>query len=255
MPKRTKPEVEKQMVEMYLSGRTTEQVADAFSACRATVRRALKKAKIPTRYAQQCEELRACVAQGMRKCRGCGFSRPLDEFHLVGVGTKVAGGRQAHCRDCCSKKNGTVQARRISCLNLTVAQCAYLAGLFDGEAWIGIHGLRSNRKGHLVGCSINMTNPVTWELHKELKIGSAHLIRKEKYGCKDAYLWQMSANGCRSLLPLIAPYMRVKKRQVELVLEYLSYTKHHRATTTHAARAAEIYEELKLLNQKGRREE
>jgi hypothetical protein len=102
-----------------------------------------------------------------------------------------------------------------------------------------------------------MCTNVLFDLCREYGIGYMMVKSRRDNGWKECVIWTIGANACRALLPLVLPYLRVKKRQAELLLQYLDYAQHRINRTEggreqHAARAQAIYDELAALNRRGK---
>ena len=108
-------------------------------------------------------------------------------------------------------------------MNLTDLQKGYLAGLIDGEGWIGFH----KKSG---GCSpkivIAMTSYEALAYVKSIVgVGALHKGLKKYPTDTQQWVYALSANGIRELLPQIAPLLKVKERQAYVVCLFLSYFK------------------------------
>ena len=74
---------------------------------------------------------------------------------------------------------------------------------------------------------------------------------------RPVWYWQVCSNGLRELLPLVLPFLIVKKRHAELLIEALDLLKEHWGNQYHTKlpndlRLQEIEVEIKSLNMKGR---
>jgi hypothetical protein len=141
---------------------------------------------------------------------------------------------------------------------------AYIAGFFDGEGTV----------------SLIYTKRRTWIKHPDrfvfgfkfiVGVASTNLSILEKFQeqflgdiCKNAvprkathkqvFAWKIcSADRQRHFLEAISPFVFVRKRQVELGLEYLgtSVQAGHRLSKESWDKRIEIFRELKQLNQRG----
>lgn len=102
----------------------------------------------------------------------------------------------------------------------------YTAGLFDGEASVGIYSYK--RKEFYYTMSVRLTN-TNLEVLEWLKItfGGSVNPYKKKEGRKQAYQWTISSNQALLFLRLIQPFIKIKKEQANLAIEFQS-TKRHR---------------------------
>lgn len=69
---------------------------------------------------------------------------------------------------------------------------------------------------------------------------------------RDQYWWNVSPEGLRWLLPQVLPYLLVKKKHAEIVLELLS--KNSRSKRLPNERKMELRDEIRRLNIKGRKQ-
>lgn len=111
---------------------------------------------------------------------------------------------------------------------LTSEQCAYIAGIVDGEGCISLAKNRWQTIHSYTICfriAITNINALKW-LQKTTGIGTIGKCSISKGwnrpNIKPMYRWQFGANGMRELLPEIIPYLIIKKEVAILVLEWLS---------------------------------
>jgi len=131
------------------------------------------------------------------------------------------------------------KARANKSLNLSETEKAYIAGLIDGEGTIGVH----KGKGACLTPRVQIANTnipiLTWLLEK---IGTGYVHRTE---------YETAFYDVKPLLTATLPYLKIKKRQAELVMEFvdlrLSRSKWFDQFTQ---REIEIREELRKLNMK-----
>ena len=100
----------------------------------------------------------------------------------------------------------------------------YFAGVVDGEGTIGISkcrkGFKQNRQGYCYRAFFHITNtylPLLQYLQKHFGGRIAYL--DERAMC---YNHTFSANEIRNIFPELIPYLLVKRRQAEIVLEFLN---------------------------------
>lgn len=137
---------------------------------------------------------------------------------------------------------------------------AYLAGLIDGEGYIGITKTRRPKwKGRMdieltPRIQINMTR--ARDLLEELAERYAgkvyvHMItnKKSHWVAPDMLFIRQSEEKITKFLQDILPYLRVKRRQAELLLEYFRYRSPHGLNSEkNLPEQFRIYNELKALN-------
>ena len=151
---------------------------------------------------------------------------------------------------------------------LTETQKAYLAGLIDGEGYISLLlYLRPYGKGRVYqqfACKFSVSNTNlsllqtirSWVGEGTIRLNKRPKLATEKEkGWKASYLWVIYPSVMRYLLPLILPYLIIKKEQAELVLSYLAivrgkgYGSH--SSQEEKERKMVIVNKLRILNQRG----
>lgn len=98
---------------------------------------------------------------------------------------------------------------------------AYFAGLLDGEGHLGIHRM-SKAAGiqYAARVSLRMTEEEVVRQYAECFGVSLHrAVYKNSYSKLPLFVAEVSGRGARSLLEAVAPYLRVKKRQAELLMQ------------------------------------
>jgi len=140
---------------------------------------------------------------------------------------------------------------------------SYLAGLIDGEGWIGIS--KHNRKGRSrypfefranVGICLGKGSFILNELKEEYG-GSIYFRKKRDSRWVDITSWQLAGSNCKPFLIDLLPYLRIKRTQADLVLEFLDLQGETGLNALYPKikkRQIEIYNELRLLNAKGKTE-
>jgi len=99
---------------------------------------------------------------------------------------------------------------------------AYLAGLIDGEGCFLVHK-HANKK-----CSLGYSWQISMTITQNNNAFLQSIINELGYGQlvnSRAHFIAFSSNYLRKLIPKIAPYLRIKKPQAELVMEALSIAK------------------------------
>jgi hypothetical protein len=146
--------------------------------------------------------------------------------------------------------------------NLTAA---YIAGFVDGEGYLSIvpyHHSVSNKIYYKTNIKVANTNKEIIEWLKA-EFGGWIYVRKfaSDKNYKDAYCWQMSGKNSIDFLMGIQPYLRIKRRQCELLLEKsrIESSRNMKVSNDNreysediSNRIEEIYLELRRLNKRGR---
>ena len=105
---------------------------------------------------------------------------------------------------------------------------SYLAGLVDGEGYVGIKkDMTSVRNGHSKSplyherIQIRMSNEEAIKLFKKI-FGGSYYFEKEKANNpltkRKMYCYQVSDLGAAKTLKLLLPYLKIKKEQARLCL-------------------------------------
>jgi hypothetical protein len=101
---------------------------------------------------------------------------------------------------------------------LTVTERAYIAGFFDGEGSVGLYPKKS---GFALKVAVVQRKPeVVFWLHSLFGGALCTIVREERAGTT---YYELRLEGPALALPLlriIAPYVREKKDQVDLVLHH-----------------------------------
>jgi hypothetical protein len=112
---------------------------------------------------------------------------------------------------------------------LSLADAAYLAGLFDGEGTLSLTAHRyserdGTRRSHGFGVRASVANTDLGVIEfVQSVVGGGNIRREEKGdGQKTCYVLRIGAVDCRRLIPQIYPYLRIKKRQGQLLLRFMS---------------------------------
>jgi hypothetical protein len=133
----------------------------------------------------------------------------------------------------------------------------YLAGLVDGEGYIGItkvpskiYRLRYSLKPIVQICMAN-ADELLWEIAQTF--GAYYFKHRVKENCKPQRTVVFKTAKIKPLLEYILPHLHVKNRQATLVLEFqkLRQTPIKHYDETILRRMIEIYNELRVLNHRG----
>lgn len=147
---------------------------------------------------------------------------------------------------------------------------AYIAGLIDGEGYIGLVKYIEKRR------TKNIKNRITYYYHPVVKLAMCDrdgidLIdslflgniwfhqRNEKYkNWKNQWEWQAKGQKrVKEILQAILPYLKVKRKQAELVIDFIrnrEIKETHKikwGQTSYDKNDNEIYNKSRLLNHKG----
>lgn len=113
----------------------------------------------------------------------------------------------------------------------------YLAGMIDGEGCISMYRRKcnANKNGFSYMPYLTIASSDMWFLEKlqqcfggNIDISKHKAIINDKYVCKECHSLRFSPNEIRELLPNIIPFLVLKKREGEILLEALEITKYNR---------------------------
>lgn len=103
---------------------------------------------------------------------------------------------------------------------MELTELAYMAGLFDGEGCIQIVKNKGNGRGrHYLRCSLEMTNE---ELPKSLQAYFGGTVRRRNLPLprQNQWEWKTTTNTAYLFLKAIYPYLRLKKVEADVALEF-----------------------------------
>ena len=136
----------------------------------------------------------------------------------------------------------------------TVMDAAYLAGLIDGDGYVGIlrRRTRKTRSGFSYYAEMDLSSVHPTFLQEIQSLVGAGCWRRVNRGFKSQrplYHLKMGPNALRWLLPLLIPHMKLKRRQAIIVLEHLGTMAKGRHGQSPASEAR--YLELRKMNHRG----
>lgn len=125
---------------------------------------------------------------------------------------------------------------------------AYLAGIIDGEGslYVASASLPSGTKSYSARLSVDQSNEefIRW-VASMFGVGCvAEVTKKSSLGKKRAFAWRASCKEAASVLRAVIPYLKIKKRQAELLLE-LEENKSPRGASSVSVEAMKRREEIK----------
>jgi len=140
-------------------------------------------------------------------------------------------------------------------------QAAYLAGLIDGEGYIGILKCKKGNKKSFssvkdyIYCpvlKIAMTDKpiITW-LYQSY--GGTFETRKAKGNANESYCWTMKNARVMDFLQKTYPYMRVKKNEAEIMFKFKNCTNGagHLLGEENWTKRDELYDQLRQIHRRG----
>lgn len=117
--------------------------------------------------------------------------------------------------------------------NITIADLAWTAGIIDGEGSIFVmkQGRKDRERTHnyILRVSVQSADRVmTPELKRLFPDGAQFSTQREqRNGWSNTLKWQLNGKKAARFLKEILPYLRVKRRQAELAIEFQDTTKKH----------------------------
>lgn len=99
---------------------------------------------------------------------------------------------------------------------------AYVAGIIDGEGHIGLHCRNDRKLRYRLRVSVSNTNEwlIQW-LHFNFE-GYVYEVIMKNPKWKKQWKWSLSSNMAMEFLKLVYPYLRIKKPQAEIAIEFQS---------------------------------
>lgn len=195
----------------------------------------------------------------MKRCAACGETKALDAFHRNQAQND---GRATRCRSCRSADSKAASAaREVSPLDypnperlrpVTDAECAYLAGIIDGEGWVG-----AGRNRQIIEARVSIANTDGRLLRWVAARWPCTVNWRERQPPERNYGSATATN--RKVVPMLAdalPYLVLKTEQAHLVLELATSSRNYGRRgypPEVAARRLAIGDQLNDLNRKGPR--
>ncbi len=144
-------------------------------------------------------------------------------------------------------------------LALTPTCASYIAGFVDGEGTITL--VKTRRPRNTLGFQFqptftipNSDLSVILSIRHDLGNGRIEMREDANPKHRTVYSLRFTPRQIRLILPQLLPYLRVKKRQCELVMEYLETSQRMtgvRHTPEYVARCSDITKRLRMLNPRG----
>jgi len=134
-------------------------------------------------------------------------------------------------------------------LNLPLETKCYIAGFIDGEGCFSFHKEKTGYYSPFLSISNTNEDVINW-FKNTLDWGYKGYVDNRREKPK----WQLEMRGMKRLIPLlldILPYLIVKKRHAELILEYCK-SRLSKPFGPLTKREKEIIQEIRKLNKRGR---
>lgn len=115
------------------------------------------------------------------------------------------------------EKKIKIENQKIKKINNVVK--SYLAGVIDGEGYVFIVFCKST-KNYLCGVYIKNTNKKLLEVFATYFGGNITFHKRAKPNHKDSYDWVCFGEKAAKLCKCTLPYLTIKRKQAELLLEF-----------------------------------
>jgi len=183
--------------------------------------------------------------------------RCQDSLFIIEFSRKKSSpdGRMSFCKRCDALRQGRIP--RTHCrIQLIESECSYLAGLIDGEGYIGLAAAK-RKSGSYKGSNlvfarmvIAITSPKLIMIRDKFGFGAMYTHEPSNPKHKRRYDWQLRSNEMKQLLPQVLPYLRIRDEQAVLLLRYFDLPR--TKDDTYREQVKLIYDQLRLLNKRGK---
>ena len=133
---------------------------------------------------------------------------------------------------------------------------AYIAGFVDGEGYLGLQPNHSFGEPYYQPVlKIANTNREIMDWFHRSFGGSLYVRKYEDSKNKDGHVWSLNGRKLRPFLAVITPFLRIKRRQAEILIEKYRLQDRHQGTPyspEEKTRIQNLYEEMRSLNKKGK---
>src|SRR3990167_8433239 len=138
-------------------------------------------------------------------------------------------------------------------------QAAYLAGLIDGEGYIGILRTQKNDKAHCTYLHEHAYCPVLKIAMTDRSIiewlyssfGGTFEIRRARENARESYGWTCRKALVGKFLRYLYPYLRVKRKQAEIIFRYPQISPGTKISEDVYGKRGELYLSIRALNKVG----
>ncbi len=133
-------------------------------------------------------------------------------------------------------------------------ELSYLAGFFDGEGTVNISRPKSSRMPHTLYVSIANTDLEVIKKLPSIFGGSTYMKKRVESHHRPLMVWSAPALSGQGFLKAVLPYLKIKKRQAEIAIEFQGTKVCHSGQLTQEIikRRDGMVDELRKLNRSGR---
>jgi hypothetical protein len=150
-----------------------------------------------------------------------------------------------------------IQSNTYSEKQMSREELIWLGAVVDCEGTVSMYAAspKGNRVTPHIQTLVRVSSTSLEFVEKVRDIAGNGDIRKQETLANPCYVWQLQQSQVRHVLPQLLPFLMIKKRRAELVLEVLS-VKGHRFRPGESRddypRLREMLEEVQSLNEKGK---
>ncbi len=141
---------------------------------------------------------------------------------------------------------------------LSETEKAYIAGLLDGEGCLTVGRLKphNGKREHRFICRILVVNTdLTMMLWLQKTVGDGGIYEYKKAGgenWKPCHRWYLNGQKSIELIRQVYPYLQIKRRQAELLLNFPANYKNFKGLSDEQYFVQEkTFERMKNLNRRG----
>lgn len=152
-----------------------------------------------------------------------------------------------------------------SILTLTPTDLAWVAGIIDGEGYIGVNKKyykidnRPETISYVLRVCVKMTDKKTIEyIHELFNVGTITTSKNPTGNRRPTYGWVCSARKAKIILQRILPYLITKRERAKLAIEFVDRRSNHNDVIYHIAPKFEtlqrefFYNLFKAMNRRGK---
>ena len=137
---------------------------------------------------------------------------------------------------------------------------AYLAGLVDGEGYIGILKVKKGNKAKWFSSrefifvpviKVAMTDRATIQWLYDSFGGTFETRKAHDGNARESYGWAIKNAKPKEFLKFIYPYLRIKKRQAEILFRYPHHMAGYAIPDEMYQKRVELCDQIRAMNTKG----
>ena len=105
-------------------------------------------------------------------------------------------------------------------------ELAYIAGIVDGEGYIGAEQINPGKSGGYqrrmrwhIRVGVGITDKEVVDYLKDKLGGSVHVRNRQSDRWKTCYYWRVTAGNAKQVLLSLMPYLKIKKERAKLAIK------------------------------------